>query len=180
MKSRRFSTLVVTIAALCQVLSGCRSDSAAEFAPIGRDDRLVLYEGLPHQFYEDEALAKELKTKETVQLHGFPFYHEPLDLKDGDGEKLKDLLGRSWTYQSKPEGISVAPTCGGFHPDYAVEWSHMDRLYRILICFGCHEVRVYGPQGTRFYDIRSGAYGRLEKLLGPYRKNRPPHENWGP
>jgi hypothetical protein len=174
MKPRRPVMLAGVVAGICGALAGCQGK--AEYATIGRADRLTLFEGLPHQYYEKDALEKEMRTKETVQLHGFPFYRETLDLKEGDSRRLKDLLGNPSSY----EPYSGEKKCGGFHPDYAVEWSFEGRAYHCLICFGCYEFRVYGPQGEQFYDIRAGAYEGLETLLKPFRKNRPPHETYGP
>jgi len=144
-------------------------------------DRLTVFEGLPHPMYEEEMFQGELKTKQTIQLSGFPFYREPLDLNDEDIRTLRGLLGERSTYKS----YSGEKKCGGFHPDYAVEWSSEGRVYRCFICFGCSEARFDGPQGeTFFYDLRSEGHGRDQRmrvldLLKAYRKNRPPHERFG-
>ncbi len=146
-----------------------------------RADRLTVYEGLPHPLYEEETFQDELKTKPTIQLSGFPFYRDPLDLKDEDIRTLRGLLGDRRTYSS----YSGEKKCGGFHPDYAVEWSSERKVYRCLICFGCTEARFDGPQGESFlYDLRSVGYGRHQRMrvldvLKAYRKNRPPHESFG-
>jgi hypothetical protein len=63
--------------------------------------------------------------------------------------------------------------CGGFHPDYAVEWSVGRDRYRALICFGCEEVKLFGPALESRNDLDRTAYKRLEELLKPYQKNRP-------
>ena len=63
-------------------------------------DRLTVYEGLPHPMYEEEAFHEELKTKQTMQLSGFPFYREPLVLKDEDIKTLRGLLGDRSTYRA--------------------------------------------------------------------------------
>jgi hypothetical protein len=144
-------------------------------------ERLTVYEGLPHPMYEEQAFEEELRTKQTIQLLGFPFYREPLDLKDDDARALRGLLGDRNTYQT----WRGEKECGGFHPDYAVEWSVEGKIYRCLICFGCHEARFYGPQGEiSFFDLQSVGSGRdrrskLLDLLKPHRKNRPPHDTFG-
>src|SRR5208282_135113 len=63
-------------------------------------DRLTVYEGLPHPMYEEQTFQDELKTKQTIQLSGFPFYSEPLDLNDKDIRTLRGLLGDRSTYKS--------------------------------------------------------------------------------
>ena len=47
-----------------------------------------------------------------------------------------------------------------------------DRHYA-LICFGCHEAKVYGPEKAVYVDIKKEGYDSLAKLLKSYRKNRP-------
>jgi len=144
-------------------------------------ERLTVYEGLPHPAYEREAFQEESKSKQTIRLLGFPFYREPLDLKDEDVKTLRNLLGSRNTYQA----YGGEKECGGFHPDYAVEWSSKGKVYRCLICFGCSQARFEGPQGEiLFYDLQSDGSGRdrkmrLRDLLKAYRKNRPPHERFG-
>ena len=135
-----------------------------ETTTLKQADRLVLYEGLPHQMYEHQALEAEKKAKPTVTLHGFPFYRETLELKPDDGERLKALLGDPASF----EPYSGEKRCGGFHPDYAVEWSAGGQTYQALICFGCWEIKIYGPKGETIYDIRNAARDRLKSLLEPY------------
>ncbi|WZP00055.1 hypothetical protein EP7_001672 [Isosphaeraceae bacterium EP7] len=144
-------------------------------------NRLVVFEGLPHPMYEEATFEKELKSQQTIQISGFPFYLEPLDMKVEDLKALRDLLGNRNTYQA----YSGEKKCGGFHPDYAVEWTFEGRVYRCLICFGCFEVRFIDPKGNeRSYDLRQDRDGRTRKsglsdLLKTYRNHRPPHERFG-
>src|SRR5437867_5072942 len=49
---------------------------------------VLLYEGLPHDFWEAELLQSELRRKKTLKLHGYPFYEELLVLKSDDAEQL--------------------------------------------------------------------------------------------
>jgi hypothetical protein len=136
---------------------------------------LTLYEGLPHQLYERAELEQE-KKKPTVQLDGFLFYREPLELKEADRQALKVLIGDPGSL----EAYSGEKTCGGFHPDYAIEWNEGGKAYRYLICFGCGEARVITPAGEIVYDIAPRAKERLKTLLSPYRKNRPDTGHAGP
>jgi hypothetical protein len=162
----RRSALLATSLGLA--LSGC-SGSPPETATLSQAGPLVLYEGLPHQMYEPKALAAEKRSKPTVVLHHFSFYREPLELKPGDAEQLKEILRDPHTFSS----YSGEKRCGGFHPDYAVEWTAGGQTYRALICFGCFEARIYGPNGGTTYDVRGDVQKRFKDLLAPYRKNRP-------
>ena len=136
-------------------------------ATIAKADKVILHEGLPHPA-EDKSFETEKKTKKTVDIAGWLFYAEPLTLKDSDGQKLSDLLKTETTFTT----FTGVKKCGGFHPDYAVEWHVGKDRYYALICFGCHEAKVYGSDKAAYVDIGK-EYDTLTKLLKPYRKNRP-------
>jgi hypothetical protein len=136
---------------------------------IAKADKVTLYEGLPHQVWEKELLDQELKEKQTVTDHGFPFYAGPLDLKPDDAKKLTALAADAKSFQK----WSGYKRCGGFHPDYMVEWRVGKDVYRMHVCFGCHEVKVYGPKAELYCDMSDAGLHGLEAVLKPYRKNRP-------
>jgi hypothetical protein len=143
------------------------------FAAIYNADQLVLYEGLPHQRNEAILFKQEEQRKDTATLHSFLFYRAPLEISAEDKVKLKGLLGEAESF----EPWRGEKKCGGFHPDYLAEWRVGDTIYRFLICFGCHEVKVYGPDKSLRCDIRGEACKQLEELLKKHRKNRPPSED---
>jgi hypothetical protein len=138
-------------------------------AAIANGDKVLLYEGLPHQTSEKELLSEELETKNTVQLNGFPFYAEPLPLKGGDAKKLTKLFTDSKSF----EPHSDYKLCAGFHPDYCIEWQVSGKVYRCLICFGCYEVKAFGPKTELYCDIAKEAYDQFKEVLQPYRNQRP-------
>ncbi len=115
--------------------SACRPRSEPEPVVDGvwPAERVVLYEGLPHPAWESELLEEQLRTKETQELHGHPFYKETLPLKLDDSKRLTDILGSAGTYKR----FSGEKKCGGFHPDFVVEWHVGEDRFRVLICFGC-------------------------------------------
>jgi hypothetical protein len=137
------------------------------FAAIRAADQLLLYEGLPHQSEEQASFEAEYRNKPTVRLQGFRFYRTPLAVSASDEVTLKAVLGDEGSYREW-KGPRL---CGAFHPDYLAEWQVGGRSYQFLICFGCGEVKVYGPGSSlRCYLAESGKlYGVLDK----YRKNRP-------
>jgi hypothetical protein len=161
---------IAVVVGLC-LLSGC-SGSIPESASIARADRLTLYEGLPHPVEETISYNAERKRKPIFELHGSSFYRAALELKAGDEQKLKALLASSKTF----EPFSGEKKCGGFHPDYAVEWSVGKTTYSCLICLGCGEAKIYGLGADSYYDIQPDAHKHLKEILQPYRVNRPPHE----
>jgi len=147
------------------ILAGCavpkREDAGTDSA------QLMVYEGLPHQFYEQRELEKEIKTKETVALHGYRFYSPPVEISDDEGRRLKALLEDDHSFKE----WSGEKKCGGFHPDYAVQWRVGDSTHQYLICFGCGEAKVFGPNREARYDL--AAEQQLKEALGKYRKNWP-------
>jgi hypothetical protein len=168
--SKRDANRALSLAALAlyATLAGCSANPPAS-ASISQSKTLTLYEGLPHQFNEPHAVLAEKKAKPTVERDGFTFYSETLDLSAGDAGELKALLANPHSF----EPFSGEKKCGGFHPDYAVEWSVADKLYRCLLCFGCHEARIHGPLGATTYDIETATFKHLKQMLTPYQKNRP-------
>ncbi len=63
--------------------------------------------------------------------------------------------------------------CGGFHSDWCVGWSAGGGKYVCLVCFNCHEVKVFGPDGELYCGMRADARQQLMATLKKYRKNRP-------
>lgn len=125
-----------------------------------------LYEGLPHQLFERKAFESELAVKKTVQLHEFPFYDPPLAIGAEDVKLLRQLSAAPESYL-RYEGPKP---CGGFHPDYALVWKDGERTYTQLVCFGCGEVQLHGPQQELMVELASGQLGAI---LGKYRSQRP-------
>ncbi|HET8670037.1 MAG TPA: hypothetical protein VFM05_05250 [Candidatus Saccharimonadales bacterium] len=138
-------------------------------ARLQKIDLLHLFEGLPHQMFALQLHEQELRTKKTVSFHGFPFYEETLELKEADAAELTLFFRDSKSF--KPYWGPKA--CGGFHPDYCLEWHVGKEIYQALVCYGCHEVMFYGPDVELYCDIGDKAWGQLWKLLEPYNKNRP-------
>jgi hypothetical protein len=130
---------------------------------------LTLYEGLPHPLWENELLAAERKNKKTVKLHDYPFYAETLKFKDKDAKAVKALLRQSKRFR----GWKGEKDCGGFHPDYLIEWKQGKDVYRVLFCFGCEEIKAFGPKGAVRLDMTAETKKELARILKPYRKNRP-------
>ncbi|HEY1861915.1 MAG TPA: hypothetical protein VGG61_16255, partial [Gemmataceae bacterium] len=66
--------------------------------------------------------------------------------------------------------------CGGYHPDWCLQWKDGDNVYQVLICFGCHKARLYGPKYEQWTDLTSESFKEFAEVLKPYRKNRPEPE----
>jgi hypothetical protein len=154
-------------------LVGC-SDGATPYQ-ILRAYSITVYEGLPHQSYEGQLLAAEIKAKPTVTLHDFPFYEETLSIDKEDEAKLIAILGDSANFKI----AGLVKKCGGFHPEFAVKWNTKAGENMGLICFGCGEYQIFGNGLMRKYDMDGGCHEELREILAAYRKNRPVHVDWG-
>ena len=161
-----------SIFSVCIVVgTGCGEEPTRSFvAGVSSATGTILYEGLPHQRWEKRALEEELASKATVRLHEFPFYKEALVLSKNDERALREIACAKDTFEVQ----SGAKACGGFHPDYCVEWRGNDGCaYRMLVCFGCDEAMLCESTTKVFLDLRKAAYSRIKSILTPYRKSRP-------
>jgi uncharacterized sulfatase len=155
---------------------GSRESARQAFAQVATPTRTIarakgitIYEGLPHQRWEMDLLDKELKTKQTVELNGFPFYQEKRLLEPEDAAALARTLSDVKSF----EVWSGGKFCGGYHPDYCLEWRDGEDIFRAQICLGCHEITFFGKDLEIYCDIHEDAFEKLEPVLKKYQKNRP-------
>jgi hypothetical protein len=156
------------LAVLLCVSCGC-GGGGDEAATINQATRPVVFEGLPHPGDEPGLFQAEKAAKTTALFGEYAFYRDPLEVSADDVSSLKNVLGDRSTYKA----FFGEKKCGGFHPDFAVEWSHDGGTYRTMICFGCGEIIVQKPGGQARYDLGGNAKTRLMAILKPYQKNRP-------
>jgi hypothetical protein len=138
-------------------------------AGIPKSGDTMLHEGLPSEFWEPELREQELNQKQTIKLHGYPFYEESIVLKGTDAERLTTLFSSRKSF-NRYEGNKQ---CSGFNPDYCVEWRAGEAVTQALICLECREVKLFGPRDELHCDLSLEADSSLTQLLNPYQKNRP-------
>ena len=139
-------------------------------AAIQQATNAILYEGLPHPSFQRAIHMNELATKATVVLGEHPFYSEPLPLEASDAEKLRGLYCNSSSFQP----FAGFKLCGGYHPDYCIEWRTGTETSLVQICFGCHEMKTFSGGEMLQCDISPAAFEMFGAVLKSYRKNRPP------
>jgi hypothetical protein len=140
-------------------------------AIIAKADKVVLYEGLPHPMWETDTLAAEKKNKKTVEMKLFHFYADPIELKKDDAKEFAKLF-------SDPASLkeyTVGKRCGGFHPDWCIEWQAGDEKVQCQVCFGCNEVKLFSGKKSLHADATTKVMEKLEPALMKYQKQRPPH-----
>lgn len=146
---------------LAVILSGIPSSGA-----------ITLHEGLPSEFWEPQALERELTEKKITRLHGYPFYEERLDPSAADVDRIKATL----TAKDSFKRLRAAKDCSGFHADYGVQWNGGEPHTIALISLECGEIKLFGPEGTLHCDLRPEIHQQLKGLLANYKKNRPAPE----
>ena len=140
---------------------------------IASSEMVRLFEGLPHQSFEKELLARELAANEIVHFADFPFYEGQMELQEPEAMLLTESFSQTSTYEPHVPG----KLCGGFHPDFAAEWIHPSGTVRVLICFGCRECLLFTNNVRLKSDINNEAYARLYESFSRLRKKRPEQIN---
>jgi hypothetical protein len=178
----------VCLALVLTLLVGCTQESRIEteheqeiktdtnfahlpliLAGIPKSSDISLYEGLPSEFWEPELLERELSQKKTHKLHGYRFYEELITIEGADAEQLTALLSSKKAFRA----YEKTKRCGGFYPEYCVEWKKGQTATQCLICLECGDVKMFGANNELHCDFSVDAQQKLKQLLGHYQKNRP-------
>jgi len=133
--------------------------------------KITVFEGMPHPAWEGEDLKVETKRKDHLILHTQHFYSEPLVISEGEIREIQRAFENRKTFFVM-ESI-VMKMCGGFHADYAVEWTLPEGKYCALICLGCEDLWLRGPGMTHDCMLSKFAAEGFKTLLRPHRQNRP-------
>jgi hypothetical protein len=136
-------------------------------AAIPRSADVRLYRGLPSEFWEPELRAQELNRSKTIRLHGYPFYDEPIPIQEADAGRLTTLLSSEATFR-RHDGKK---RCGGYSPEYGVEWKAGADSTRALICLECLEVKLFDAKHELYCDLNPEVRQSLESSLSRYRRH---------
>jgi hypothetical protein len=129
-----------------------------EFSRAARQaDRVSLYVGMPRDF--ERKPAGEKGEPPAVKLHEQFFAPTPQPLAPEAGEKLRETV----YHGALP--FSGLKLCGGFHADYLFRWRTKQGDYDVLICFSCHEYKIFGPSGELYGDLRGKEYQALKEMF---------------
>lgn len=75
-----------------------------------------------------------------VALHGYWFFADRTQVSGEEAAAFAKIIGDSRNFA--PWGGAKA--CGGFHPDFCLEYQDGEETHRVLLCFGCHEMNTSG------------------------------------
>lgn len=134
-----------------------------------RAKAFTLREGLPHPGAEKNLHEAEKARVPVFTLHGETFYATPITPSRLDTEALRNLLSRPSAYLPYT-GLKL---CGGFHADYAIEWTVDDHAFSAFVCFTCHEIKLISTDTTLRCDLPDTSLSTLAPLLKTYRSQRP-------
>jgi hypothetical protein len=136
---------------------------------VAKANHVAVYEGLPHQAWDRELYAVEVKRTDIVWFEGYPFYATPLAVPEYELKSITEIaLDRGGHLP-----FGGYKLCGGYHPDYAVIWSNAGERSGSLICFGCHEWKNFTPAGRLYEDLGTASYDKLRRILSKYVIQRP-------
>ncbi len=143
-------------------------ESKAERDALLTSKTLTLSEGLPHPAKEAAAFAREEKRRDTLTLADFKFYKPDLKPDPARDQRLRQII-------ASPASLAMwtQKRCGGFHPDWSVNWRSGRKDIHALVCFGCKELMILSPEQQLRYNITPAAFKKLQAELVPLHAKRP-------
>ena len=121
-------------------------------------DSLTIFEGLPCA--ADVELAKIKQKNETIEIDGCSFYSAPLAASQSIKEKLRSTLVDYRAF----EPYSGGKFCGGFHPDFCVQWKSGNHVHHALVCLGCAEMVHVTLSGRTTFDFKNVAWDSFAQV----------------
>ena len=105
---------------------------------IQQSEKVYIFEGRLRGFHEDYGLKWK-------RIGNEDFVVPSREATAGEIKTLRDLIGTD-KYFTNYRG---AKACGSFQADYMVEWQVDEKPLRVMICNGCHEIKI--THGDKWY-----------------------------
>ena len=140
-------------------------------AGIEKASALMVYAGTPHPMYRTAPPppgAPREPERKKVKIHGEEFYEQAHVAGKEEIAKLKTLATNEANF-SKWVG---AKACGGFHADYCLEWKDGHKVYQMMLCFGCDEAKIYGPETDLYANVNPKALKAFSQVLETVTKGK--------
>ena len=122
---------------------------------VSESDELTIYAGLPRG--DKEQLQKIKDDYKTIKIFDFDFYANPVEAKPASIEDLRSDLVDYQLFQ--PYG--GPKFCGGFHPDFCIQWTADGKTYNMQICFTCHEAAFITPDERLPFDLTDAGWKKF-------------------
>lgn len=129
-------------------------------AEIQKAKTLVVYRGFPRreQLTDDEP---EPKKDPNFALRGYFFQPRAYACDEKAMEKLRELCSTQAAF-SKWRGPKK---CGGYHPDYCLQFKNGDTMTSVLLCYGCNEAKFFGNKANLYVDANAAALEAIQVIL---------------
>jgi hypothetical protein len=134
---------------------------------LGKPEEIAVYPGLPSEFWEPQLREDEASRNPTTRRQGYVFYDDRRELAGEAAGRIVAILTSERSYQRR----RAAKKCGGYDPDYCIEWKSNGETTSILICLECGEVKLIGPRAELYCDLSPESGEDLGACLKPYRKS---------
>lgn len=142
--------------------------SQAERNALRNAKKVTITEGLPHPAKEPHLFPTEEKRRDTRKIAEFPFYKPDIKPDAARAARLKALLSDPKSFLEWKQ-----KRCGGFHPDWSINWKSGRKSVNALVCFGCKDIMIVTADQQLRYGISPGAFKKLQAELLPLQSKRP-------
>lgn len=129
-------------------------------AEIQKAETLVVYRGFPRR----EALTDdepEPKKDPNVALRGYLFQPRAYACDEKATAKLREICSTKAAFK-KWRGPKK---CGGYHPDYCLQFKNGDTVTSVLLCYGCNEAKFFGSKANLYVDADAAALEAIQVIL---------------
>jgi hypothetical protein len=99
--------------------------------------------------------------EKTMAIRGYQFHEKTYAAGEKESAQLKALIGNEKNF-SKWEGPKP---CGGFHPNYCLEWKDGEKVYQVFLCYGCEEAKIYGPDKDLYVNAGGATLKAFSEVL---------------
>jgi hypothetical protein len=125
---------------------------------------VAIHRGLPHQYHKKQQLLHDLYLTRNRELGGYRFYLGPATPSQELGARLTTMLQNASVFYPYSEGKQ----CGGYHPDFCLEWHSSQGTFLGLVCTGCGEILFVGNGMEVQCDLATGFLKELTLVLEPF------------
>lgn len=164
----RVGFIVVGIVAVATLAISLKSeDIGVDFsafeglsAEIKKAGTLVVYKGFPrrHELPDD---APEPKKDPNIAIDGYVFQPHAYAVDEKAVAKLREICSTKDAFK-KWRGPKK---CGGYHPDYCLQFKNGDTVTSVLLCYGCNEAKFFGSKANLYVDADAGALEAMQIIL---------------
>jgi hypothetical protein len=142
-------------------------DELSDF--VRKASSVKLYEGLPHEYWENNLYNSELASKSVRDIDDWKFYVQPVPIDANVTKQIREMMSDRTLFAP----FGGPKSCGRLHSDWCLVFmtDQMSPL-QIHLCFGCGEVNAY-QNGRLVLRCDLNDSEQFRALLQGHRKHRP-------